>query len=390
MASFLEALLGGGAARRPANPTIPMQGAPMPVATSTPPAALTAQASGGGMGNLWPIVQALGIGISRNDLGAGAAIMPQLMANAREDQQTRQQTANQTAYTTQFLEQNGDTDLAGAVKSGVMSPADAFSQSLKRKEEKEKTRVAGAKREIEKDPNGVPRYLDTGEPVFPGVSTQTDLSKRPRAKDPAGIERWLDTGEPVFPGVEVPEDKQLAEKKAARSEAATNQAMLVKTAIDRAKTTLGVNLQTGEEDTTPHDTMLPNFIEGDRVTGLAGKSLSMIPGTKAYDLSEQLNTIKANLGFDKLQQMRDNSPTGGALGPVSDFENKLLQSTIASLEQGQSREEFKKSLDIVERVYNKIVNEGIKEGDPIVDEVANAGPKATDPKARLKSKYGLE
>lgn len=87
-------------------------------------------------------------------------------------------------------------------------------------------------------------------------------------------------------------------------------------------------------------------------TAGVGSSLASIPGTDARDLSAKLETIKANLGFDRLQQMRDMSPTGGALGAVAVQELTALQSTVASLDQGQSRAALKKSLNKIETHYN--------------------------------------
>lgn len=70
--------------------------------------------------------------------------------------------------------------------------------------------------------------------------------------------------------------------------------------------------------------------------GPGGAILEKFPGTAARNLENQLNSIKATLGFQALQAIREASPTGGALGPVSDAENRLLQSQLASLEIGQS------------------------------------------------------
>lgn len=75
------------------------------------------------------------------------------------------------------------------------------------------------------------------------------------------------------------------------------------------------------------------------MTGLVGGLASAIPGTDAYNLARKLDTIKANVGFDQLQAMRDASPTGGALGQVSEMENRLLQSVLGSLDQAQSADE---------------------------------------------------
>lgn len=87
-------------------------------------------------------------------------------------------------------------------------------------------------------------------------------------------------------------------------------------------------------------------------TGLLGKAQSVIPGTDAFNLNQRLGTIKANLGFDRLQQMRDASPTGGALGQVAVQELNALQSTVGSLEIGQDRQELSKNLEKIEHHYN--------------------------------------
>lgn len=83
-------------------------------------------------------------------------------------------------------------------------------------------------------------------------------------------------------------------------------------------------------------------------TAGGGAILGNIPGTAAKDLAAELDTIKANVGFQALAQMRANSPTGGALGNVSEMENKLLQSTLGSLDQAQTPQQLKESLQRVQ------------------------------------------
>jgi len=80
-------------------------------------------------------------------------------------------------------------------------------------------------------------------------------------------------------------------------------------------------------------------------TGFTGHVGSYIPGTAAHDLSQTLLTIKANIGFERLQEMRDASPTGGALGQVSEQENALLQAVWGALGQSQSQEQFERNLE---------------------------------------------
>lgn len=90
--------------------------------------------------------------------------------------------------------------------------------------------------------------------------------------------------------------------------------------------------------------------QGGPATG-AWSITAAIPGTPAHNLDAQIDTIVANIGFDRLQQMRDSSPTGGALGQVTERELALLQSVVASLRQSQSREQFLANLSRVEAQY---------------------------------------
>lgn len=100
------------------------------------------------------------------------------------------------------------------------------------------------------------------------------------------------------------------------------------------------------------DVQEANGLIGGMTTGLVGKAQAFVPGTDAFNLNQRLLTIKANLGFDRLQQMRDASPTGGALGQVAVQELNALQSTVGSLEIGQDRKELAKNLEKIELHYS--------------------------------------
>jgi hypothetical protein len=78
-----------------------------------------------------------------------------------------------------------------------------------------------------------------------------------------------------------------------------------------------------------------------------------IPGTEGRDLETALTTIKANLGFDRLQQMRDASKTGGALGQVAVKELEALQATVASLDRGQSPDKLRENLQDIKYYYER-------------------------------------
>lgn len=91
-------------------------------------------------------------------------------------------------------------------------------------------------------------------------------------------------------------------------------------------------------------------------TGGVGNLLSKMPGTNAHDISNLVDTIKANTSLQKLNEMRQQSPTGGALGSVTEGEHRLLAATIASLDQSQTEKQFKENLARVKEVYSKIVH----------------------------------
>ena len=83
------------------------------------------------------------------------------------------------------------------------------------------------------------------------------------------------------------------------------------------------------------------------VTGLFSFTQD-IPGTAGHDIAKRIDTLQAISGFQKLNEMRQQSPTGGALGQVSERELKFLQSVIGSLELSQSKPQFLENLSRVE------------------------------------------
>ena len=113
-------------------------------------------------------------------------------------------------------------------------------------------------------------------------------------------------------------------------------------------------------------------------TGFMSQFTAGVGGTPAGDTYQLLQGVKASIGLEKLQQIRDASKTGAALGPVSDFENRLLQSTYGSLEQSQSHEQFVENLKRVKAVYTAIITTGLKPDDPRVkDWMVPVGKKKT-------------
>lgn len=86
--------------------------------------------------------------------------------------------------------------------------------------------------------------------------------------------------------------------------------------------------------------------------GAGGAATGWVPGFTTKDLQENLKTIKANIGFDTLQAMRESSPTGGALGQVAVQELESLQAAVASLNPMQSPTQLKENLGRVKKHYD--------------------------------------
>lgn len=136
---------------------------------------------------------------------------------------------------------------------------------------------------------------------------------------------------------------------------------------------------------------------GPWTTGFTGNVASYIKGTPSSDLGYMLEGIKANLAFDKLQAIRDASPTGGALGAVSERELSLLESAWGSVAQAQSEAQFKERLgrlitiktEYAAKRKQAYAMDVAKFGKGAVPNVDGGGQPATDNNP-YKSKYGLD
>lgn len=91
------------------------------------------------------------------------------------------------------------------------------------------------------------------------------------------------------------------------------------------------------------------------VTGLTGAVARAIPGSPAMDAKALQDTIAASISFDRLQAMRNASPSGGALGSVTENELNLLQSTLGSISLSQSDKQLIENLDRLEKIYTDVM-----------------------------------
>ena len=73
-----------------------------------------------------------------------------------------------------------------------------------------------------------------------------------------------------------------------------------------------------------------------------------LPGSPARDLDNDLDTIRTNVSFTELANMKANSPTGSALGSVQVRELEMLEGVIAKLDQTGSKEALLRNLEQIE------------------------------------------
>lgn len=90
--------------------------------------------------------------------------------------------------------------------------------------------------------------------------------------------------------------------------------------------------------------------------GFGSGLLQQLEGTNATNVAALSETVRANIGFDRLQAMREASPTGGALGNVTERELSNLQAVMGNLGQSQSVEQFLYNLDRLGEVYDGIIS----------------------------------
>jgi hypothetical protein len=72
------------------------------------------------------------------------------------------------------------------------------------------------------------------------------------------------------------------------------------------------------------------------------------------NLRGDIDTLQGNLAFLELANMRANSPTGAALGSITERELQLLSSTVSSLSQNQSPERLRDNLMKIRDHLNRV------------------------------------
>lgn len=130
------------------------------------------------------------------------------------------------------------------------------------------------------------------------------------------------------------EMRQAEQKKIERQEQAVTQSRTVVRSVDRAMQMM---------DSVGFPETLPG-------SGLARAGLRFTGGA-VFDVDNELETIKANIGIDSIQQMRAASPTGAALGSTSDRDVSMMQAMKGALNVRMDPKVLRQNLHDIRELY---------------------------------------
>jgi len=199
--------------------------------------------------------------------------------------------------------------------------------------------------------------------MIPGASPAEEMLMSPEAKSFA--RRAVEGGQPMSLVMPMAQkiDSQIAAqtpKPPTRSEILAREKFEYEKAIDaeKNKPMPPVDSKYEEATLTAVDDAL-GFLTDDTKkffsTGVIGQALSNIAGTDATSLRAKLDTITSGVGFGRLNDMREASKTGGALGNVSEIELRQLNASMGSLDPNQKPSELKKTLETIKEHYESTV-----------------------------------
>jgi hypothetical protein len=268
-----------------------------------------------------------------------------------ENRKTQAQAA-QLNKTVEFLKQV-NPELAQAVEMGAMSPKDAYSTHLKAEAPQKPASSAIANYQFAQQNGFDGSFMDYQTANKKAGAMTINNNAQPSVPEynklPAGYvykrdangqilidDSGIPMAAPIAGGPAALEAEKAANAAKVKQESTARSGNVVLEDIDRA-------LEGLEQGILP-------------TSGPVGGALSNVPGTQAYDVGQLIETIKANSGFDRLQAMRDSSPTGGALGAINQSEMGLLQAAMGNLSQSQSAEQLKYNLERVKKIYTEIIH----------------------------------
>lgn len=108
-------------------------------------------------------------------------------------------------------------------------------------------------------------------------------------------------------------------------------------------------------------------------TGLTGSIMQWIPASDAADVRQLIKVLKGNIAFKALSDMRRASPTGAAVGSVTEKELDLLGNTMGAIDPAMSEFLFTENLNKIEEILTNY-NNGVKQEIEALEKPQNFKP----------------
>jgi len=281
------------------------------------------------------------------------------MQSLQEGVKTRKETKAATEAknkTAAWLRSQGREDLAAAIEAGVMSGSDAASLAMTPAQANVPAGVAELQWRAEQAglTPGTPEYqafiMGGGKGPLVDFTGANIGGASEVGTIPQGYELFVDpaTGarsmRPIPGG---PEDtSKQTQKQAGAAEIAGG---TIISAAQRAR----------------------EAAQGPTATGLTGAALSYIPTSQAAEVYRQVDVLKSQAKVENLTAMRAASPTGGALGSVTEKEAEMLAAKSGALDPKSPN--FMRDLDDYELTLLQTIH-GPEAGKAIFDQSRNGAP----------------
>lgn len=286
-----------------------------------------------------------------------AALDPLIMKDMRAGQNIRQQGAQRASTisknkTVDMLRKQGRIDLANAVMNGTIGAKEAFSVMQGEKAAdlafKRQQALAGGRNKdtalmrraaaagLKPESDEYKKFMLTGGSAYaPGAPVEFGTLD----KGTMMVQGRDEQGNITYKVVPIPGSQaDVAAKRVVTSDQAGKSAQAIS-----GTTVLGdISEMKSLIEKNPYLT-----------TGPVATALKKFGYTGSIDVDQLAETIKANIGFDRLQRMRDESPTGGALGQVAVQELNALQASLGSLSTAQSAGRLVANLERLEAQYKR-------------------------------------
>ena len=131
-----------------------------------------------------------------------------------------------------------------------------------------------------------------------------------------------------------------------------------KAATTAANRTAGIQRAGGTvvQDLGRAKALITDMVGGGGVVGANARlAKSKLAGTPEYYVNEFIDSAKSNIGLDKLQQMRESSPSGGALGQVPIQQQLRLEKVLGTADVGMTPAMMDDNISRIQNIYFDIM-----------------------------------